>query len=154
MKKILGLVLLSLLFGGMVVTLPGMAQARKEIAGPPACCKLRRDATVIDDLCTEDTVVAESIDDQCDLGIGATTPNWGACCLFANIKYATDFIFFGLLLVSVITVLIGGFMMVTAMGSQEQFGKGRVFVKYAVIGLAVAFAARLVPTVARWIIGM
>ncbi|TSC75365.1 MAG: hypothetical protein G01um101430_460 [Parcubacteria group bacterium Gr01-1014_30] len=65
-----------------------------------------------------------------------------------------DWLFTILLIVSAIAIIVAAFLFVTAAGDPEKTSKARNFVIYALIGVAVAIAARgLVALVRRIVAG-
>ena len=130
MKKIITVIALSIL------VLPALALAQ---GGPPETCTLVRDFTGLDPLCTSGALV--NIAEQ------------GICCAFNSLQRVIDVIFLGLLFISIILFLVGAYTLITAAGVPERVGSGRNFLMFAILGLAVAFLARAVPAVARFLIG-
>ncbi len=60
---------------------------------------------------------------------------------------AVLWMFWALLVTSIIMFLVGGFMYVTAAGNPERVGKANKTLLYAAIGVAVAILARGIPLV-------
>lgn len=154
-----GLVLLSLL------ALPFLVSAD---VGPGSCCVLKgkvnlqgfnfrtnTGGTTTGGVLEAGTIVGDSTAGTCGVGTPSTdTPDWGIICLLGTIYGITNWIFVILMGVAVIFIIVGGFFMVTAAGNPEQFGKGRQLVIYAIIGMIVALAAKYIPSIARFIIGV
>lgn len=111
----------------------------------PSQCTIRR-ATGITDC---PGVGAVSIYDQV-----YGTVRGAVCCLMSTIYYVTDWAFVILIAISVITAIFGGFKFVTAAGSPEEAEKGRNYIKYALIGVLIALAAKAVPPLVKVIMGI
>ena len=78
----------------------------------------------------------------------------GACCLMNSIYTVTNWIFLIIIIIAGIFILLGAFNIITAGGSPEKANVGRSYIIYAVAGVIVALLAKVIPTVARNIIGM
>lgn len=65
----------------------------------------------------------------------------------------TNWIFAILLVFAAIMIIVSAFMFVTAAGNTEQVSKARDFVLYALIGVAVAIAARGMVSLVQKIVG-
>ena len=77
----------------------------------------------------------------------------GMCCLLNTIYNITDWVFVVLIAAVSIMVILGAFSFLTSAGSPEGTKKGRDYILYAAIGLAVAFLARAVPALVKMIVG-
>jgi len=132
MKKILSaLILISFLVPIVIAAV---------VTTAPETCRLKYDLTAIDAACTKNTSVR--IED------------YGMCCLLNTIYSATDWIFVVLAAIAALFVIIGGIFIVTAGGSTEQVTKGKNYIMLAVIGLAVAFLAKAIPSIVKMIVGI
>ncbi len=78
----------------------------------------------------------------------------GSCCLMDTIYTITDWIFIGIVSLVGIMILIGAFNIVTAGGSPEKVNTGRSFIILAVVGLIIALIAKLIPAIAKNMIGL
>lgn len=141
MKKILlGLVLMSLLVG-LVVPMLAFAQA-------PTQCNMRRDPdSILGGNCPAPPGTADF-----DVDYGGV--RGAMCCLFSTILYVVDWLFMALMIVVVILILFGAFTLVTASGSEDGVKRGRDYIIFALIGVAVALLARALPYLIRSIMGM
>jgi len=83
-----------------------------------------------------------------------TTFSCGLCCLMNVIYTVTDWMFFGLIAMVILFVLLGAWNIMNAGGDPKKVDTGRNYVVYAGVGLAVAFAAKLVPALAKFITGL
>jgi|GEM_PF-3011666 len=140
MKKILtSLILGSLLMG---VALPVLAAE-----AIPETCTIRRDVSAFFNDC-EPAGTEVGIDDE-----GAEGTRGAMCCLFGTILYVVDLIFMIVMIVVVIFILLGAFTIMTASGSEEGIKKGRTYIVFALVGVAVALMAKALPWILRTIIG-
>jgi hypothetical protein len=136
MKALSALVLISVL---AVVAVPMVTSAQEGVA--PEGCEMRHDVGL----------------DDCP-GVGQTCSfsddsyNCGVCCLLNTIYGVTDIIFVILIGLAAIFVIIGAMMLMTAAGAPERVASGRNYIMYAAIGLAVAFLAKAVPTIVRFVV--
>jgi len=78
----------------------------------------------------------------------------GTCCLVNAVIYITDWVFYVVLLLSILLMIIGGGMYITAAGDPAKTEKGRAILKYSIIGLIFAFLAKIFPTIVRGLIGL
>jgi hypothetical protein len=78
----------------------------------------------------------------------------GTCCLMDTIYTITDWIFMGVIIIAGIMILIGAFYIVTAGGSPEKVNTGRSYIIFAAVGIIVALIAKLIPIVAKNIVGL
>jgi len=76
------------------------------------------------------------------------------CCLFSTINYVVNWIFMIMMILVVILILVGAFMLITSAGDEEKVGKGRNYIVFAMIGVAVALLARALPYLIRSIMGV
>ena len=143
MKKILTAVVLGSLL--TMIVLPMVASAQFE--GPAECCKIHRNIKVGGVSYKKDDIVGAP-DGYCPIGnIDVATTEWGTVCLVNTITYATDWVFYILTTIVVIMIIAGGFIYLTAAGDPEKAGKGKSFIVYALIGLAIALFARVIPAI-------
>jgi len=80
--------------------------------------------------------------------------DWGMVCLLNTVYTVTNWIFYIMTLVAVLMIVFGGFTYITAAGDPAKAGKGKSILTYAIIGLAIALIAKLVPSLVRFILGM
>ena len=88
------------------------------------------------------------------LTINIGTADWGGICTMDTIYTVTDFLFWIFLGFSVIFGVYVGIMFMTAGGNPSQVEKARSMVIYLVIGIVIAIAVKLIPSLARAIIGV
>jgi hypothetical protein len=137
MKKILpALVLIGFL---AVLITPMMVSAQ---TAAPEGCEIKRDV---------------GMGDECP-GVGSeclysdTSYNCGICCLLNTIYGITDIIFVVLIALAAVFVIIGAMTLLTAAGAPEKVTTGRNYIMYAAIGLVVAFLAKAIPVIVKFIV--
>jgi len=138
--------LLSILAVFSVVSFPLLISAQRFPENLPNSCTLRND---LSDLNYAPNTPCGGVGTTVDFEGGG-----GLCCVFDAIISITMFIFWALLLLSIIFVLIGAFYIMTAGGDPGKVGTGRSFIIWAAIGFAVALAARAFPSLARAVVGL
>ncbi|KPJ55220.1 hypothetical protein AMJ47_01825 [Parcubacteria bacterium DG_72] len=84
------------------------------------------------------------------LAQGATAPTVD---IFTALATLTDYLFTILLIVAVIFLIIAAFTFISASGDPDKVGKARNFVLYALIGIAVAVAAKGLVALIQTIMG-
>jgi hypothetical protein len=112
--------------------------------------------------------LAQDIMDGCDLrhdvsfdgteyfegdSIGSDNTAWGMICLFDTIYTVTDWIFYILLAVTGVLVVWGGTTIAMAGGDAENMQKGKNYIMYAMMGLAVALLSRAIPAIVQNVLG-
>jgi len=150
MKKILTtLALISFLF---FLAAPAIVSAQTE--GPSDCCKMKRALTIEANTCAAGSIVGPATGNSCGLGaVTCGSPYWGAYCLINTLNNITDWVFVILIALAGLFVIFGAFTFVTSAGDPEKTKKGRDFILYATIGLAVAFLAKAVPGLVKLVSG-
>ncbi len=138
MKRILTAVVLGSLLSMLVLPVAVSAQ-EEEI---PEACTIRANFTF------EDTPYEKG--DTVD----KSNPNWGIICLLNTIYTATNWLFMIIMLIAVIMIVVGGFTYMTASGDPEKAGKGKTIIVYALIGIAIALFAKVLPSIIRFIMGV
>ncbi len=133
-KTILSLILITIL--GMTIV-PSIS-----LAQPMEGCTLRHNVTFDGEPYYED--------DEID----STNSAWGMICLFDSIYTITDWIFYILLAVTGVLVVWGGVTISMAGGDPENMAKGKNFIMYAMMGLAVALLSKAIPAIVQNLIGV
>lgn len=67
------------------------------------------------------------------------------CCVVATIWWVTDWLFMIVMIIVIILILVGAFTLITAGGSEEGVRKGRNYIVFAMVGVAVALLAKAIP---------
>jgi len=80
--------------------------------------------------------------------------NCGFCCMLNTVYKITNWFFYILILLVTVFIIYGGFVIVTASGDPEKAGKGKQVLTFAIMGLAIALLARVIPSVVRFVIGV
>lgn len=84
----------------------------------------------------------------------APDPDWGGYCTMDTVYTATDAIFWFFIAFVVIMGIYTGVTFMTAGGDPGKIEKARSMLMYLVIGIIVAVAVKLIPSLARAIIGV
>ena len=74
--------------------------------------------------------------------------------IFVALESLTNWMFTLLLIIAVIFLILAAFTFITASGDPDKVGKARNFVLYALIGIAVAVAARGLVSLVQIIMGV
>ena len=133
MKKILAISILGLFLAGMII--PVVAGAW----GIPDSCAVTH------------TIMNRSGVRCANPSNSATQPE---CCITELIYNITDWLFYILISIVVLLVIIGGSYYVTCGGDPEKADKGREIIIYALIGLVIAVFAKVIPGLAKIILGV
>ena len=144
MRKILSTLVLGGLLVALVLPLAVSAQA-----GPNQCCRMHQDITINDKTYYQgDLVGPKGGTHLCALGevpADNQVDDWSTVCIANTVTYATSWIFYILILVVVIMIAVGGFLYATARGDPDKATSGKNWIIYALVGLAVAAFARIIP---------
>ena len=76
----------------------------------------------------------------------------GVCCMLNTVYTVTNWVFYIMTLIAVLMIVFGGFTYITATGDPAKAGKGKTILTYAIIGLAIALIAKLIPSLVRFIL--
>jgi len=79
---------------------------------------------------------------------------WGICCMFNTMYTVTNWVFYIMTVVAVLMIVFGGFTYLTAAGDPGKAGKGKGILMYAMIGLAIALIAKIIPSLVRFVLGL
>jgi len=158
MKKLIAVITMAVMLAGGLTSV-AMAQSQKL----NECCLIRntfsldvsdRDGDSPNFSVSPDAVVG-SASGVCNLSDDITeTKDWGIVCMLNTIYTVTNWIFYIMTLVAVLMIVFGGFTYITAAGDPAKAGKGKSILTYAVIGLAIALIAKLIPSLVKFIIGV
>ena len=138
MKKLSSVLVLFSVLAVLIIPATGLAQI-----GAPNSCTINDTARLMSGTgltCTS----------PCEYD---TNPDCGMCCLLNALYTGTDWAFFFLIAIAIIFIIIGGFYYITSGGDPEKTKKGKEFLMYAAIGIAVGFLAKAVPAVVKWLVG-
>jgi len=139
MKNLLKVLISIGLLAALLVPISGLAQAEL-----PNSCTLRRDTGIIE--CTKGMTI------KYDETYG--TVKGALCCLISTVYYITDLMFFALITVSVIFVIMGGFLFIQSQGSPEKLATAKSYIVYAIIGVLVGLLAKAIPALAKMVVGI
>lgn len=121
----------------LILAMPMLASAQ------PTSCLLRHPITDIDPVCVSGITVSES-----------NTPAWGMCCIMDAVKTVIDWFFIVIILIVALLIIWGGFTLASAGGSEEKIKKGKDYITWALIGLAVALLSRALPSLVKAVLGV
>ena len=138
-KKIVLSLIAFIALAGIVAPVIVSAQA-----GAPEGCKVTKDAV----LSTEGLRCAE------DCQFNNSELDCGVCCLLNSVYTVTDWIFIFLMALSALMIILGAFNYVTSAGDPGKTEKGRNYIMYAAIGIAIALFAKAIPAIVKMMIGM
>lgn len=159
MRKILPVIILGIFLLGLVVV-PGTVAAQEEKM--QECCEISNSFNLditgnnVDETFVKGDIAGPSATTTaCELGpITQSGKYWGMACMIDTIYTVTNWIFYVLILVAVIMLVLGGFTYIVAAGDPEKAGKGKKLLTYAIIGLAIALLAKVIPSVVKFIVGV
>lgn len=144
-RKTLSL-LLTVLLGFQLLIAPALVYSQTEPTEPPQVpdyCVLRRDPARVG------ITNCGAVGSDCYY---STNELCGICCIASTVLYVTDIIFTAMVIMVVLFVLLGAFNILTAAGNADKVNKGRDYILYAAIGLAVALLAKAVPWLVRFLV--
>jgi len=154
MKKVLSIFILIVLLVG--ITAPGISSAQKE--KPRECCTLRSRVDLGQDgICVEKAIAAPDGNAAKACGTSSHTcynESWGMFCLFNTIYSVTNWLFYFLIVIAVLFVIIGGAAYMLSAGNSERAERGKSIIIFAIVGLALALIAKLIPSIVRLLMGM
>jgi len=162
MKKILSLLIFSLLVVGLIA--PVMAGAQDQTI--KECCAIGQ-AINLDDAgatpatnCAAKAIAAPNLDAAkiCDSAATAGTTcgleKWGMYCLVNVVYTVTNWIFYLMMIAVVIVFVVAGAMYMMSSGDAEKTKSAKNLLIFGIVGLIVALVARLIPSVVKLIVGM
>ncbi len=145
-----------------LMAMPGMVFAQ-----PLQCCKLSSAVEFDGQTFSSGIWLAEHQNTNCDgvsgneigavtcsptnanITASCATPKWGIICLLNSIITITNWIFYILVVMTGFLVILGGFTIATAGGDPSNVDKGKNYILYAMVGLAVALLSRAIPAVVK-----
>jgi len=83
-----------------------------------------------------------------------SSQSWAMFCLFNTIYNITETIFIILMAIVGIFGVSGGFLIITSAGNPTKFQKGKNFIIFSLIGLALALLAKFFPDFIRFFLGV
>ena len=78
--------------------------------------------------------------------------DWAIVCLLNTTINVTNWIFYLMMILSVLLVVWGGIIFMTAGGDPDKASKGKTLILYACIGIIIALLARIIPAIVRFIV--
>ncbi len=79
---------------------------------------------------------------------------FGGVLILNTITNVSNWIFYLVLLLSTIMIIYGGFTYIASAGDPTKSTKGKSILTYALIGLAVALLAKVLPSVMKFFLGL
>ena len=78
--------------------------------------------------------------------------DWGVACMLNSVYNAINVVFAILLVVAVVLGLYGGYLFMTSAGDEKKVETARNYFFYGIIGLFIAFFARIIPSLVAMIL--
>ena len=150
MKKIL----FSLALLGMIVGIAAPLMVSAQLSSSPTECTMRRDVNDFLGSGAACPAAGNTSEYDQEYGSGSNVLSGAMCCLFSTILYVIDWLFMIIMVIVVVLILMGAFTLMTSGGSEEGVSKGRNYIIYALIGVAVALLSRAMPYLIRSLIGV
>lgn len=149
----------------LAVVLPMVALAQVPSQTISNCCELKHD---IDPYAATNQICEPNADASActnggscwakgvELSTSGATPDvdWGGYCTMDTVYTVTDWIFWIFLAVVIIIGVATGFTFMTAGGDPGKVEKARGMIVYLVVGIIVAVIVKLIPALARSIVGI
>ncbi|MCX6789613.1 MAG: pilin [Candidatus Gribaldobacteria bacterium] len=79
---------------------------------------------------------------------------WGMICIVNTVMYATNWIFYLMMIAVVIMFVIAAAMFMMSGGDAEKTKGAKGMMVYAIIGLVIALIAKLIPSIVKLVVGM
>jgi len=80
--------------------------------------------------------------------------DFGGIVLLNTITNISNWVFYLVLILSTIMIVFGGFTYISAAGDPTKSAKGKSIITYALIGLAVALLAKVLPSMMKFFLGL
>ncbi len=136
---------------GQGLQMPGETKLSK-------CCRINHDLKALAGDASgpnKGEIAGPDVSSPCDVGtVNYISASWAAYCTIDAIYTITDWVFWIVLVLAVLMFVIGGGMFVAAAGDPERAAKGKKVIIYGIIGLVIALLAKLIPAVARFLVGV
>lgn len=116
-------------------------------------CTLRADITAAENTAITGTGIAPVLAGNLDL----TGPEAGTnalLCSYGLVKWASNILFVILFTVAILFLAWAAFLFITAGQNPDRAKQARQYIIYAVVGLIIAALARVIPAIARGLIGV
>ncbi|MDD5750877.1 MAG: hypothetical protein PHU56_04570 [Candidatus Pacebacteria bacterium] len=180
MKKILSILILSVLLISLIAPMAVLAQKEKL----KECCVIRQDMTwkkgSIYKVCNESGCIGSAqpcdsspycslkkgdrigakgavvcpVPSDADAVINRASEQWGMICIVSTITSVTNWVFYLMMVAVVIVFVIAGAMFMMAGGDTGKTKNAKGLMILAIIGLVIALLAKLIPSVVRLIVGV
>jgi len=169
MKKILSILILTVLMVGLIAPVAVLAQKEKL----KDCCVIRqamswKKGKVGTTNCTaaapcpleKNKTIGQKDGTACPTPADANakvdyySDSWGMVCIVSMITSVTNWIFYIMMVAVVIVFVIAGAMFMMAGGSTEKTKTAKGMMILGIVGLVIALVAKLIPSVVRLIVGV
>ena len=158
-------IITSLVVGSLLViaALPLIASAQSLSQGPNDCCVIHQNMTFSAGSVSRGDIVGSTDPNAvCVVNGQQVTPtvtlppelSWATVCTINTITYAMNWVFYIILIIAVLMIIVGGFEYITAQGDPENAKKGKNYVIYALIGVAIAVFAKVMPAIIKGVMGV
>ena len=124
----------------------GAIIAGKKIETASPACKRGTTEIAISSVCV---ATGMTKDTNCYL---FSSKEYGLVGMFNTIYNVTNWVFFIMTIVAVLMSVFGGFTYITAAGDPTKAEKGKSILTFAIIGLAIALIAKLIPSLVKFIL--
>jgi len=142
MRKIFIGTIVGIILTTIIVPVIGSAQIK--IPEIPTGCTIKHTFKYGGIDCVKDTTVS----------FDSKATKEAICCTLDPIFTAFDWVFIFAIVVAIMFIVLGGFMLMTAGGEPEKLTKGKSWVIWALIGFAVAIAAKALPAIVTAFAGL
>ena len=148
MKKILSLIILSILAVGLVAPVSfAVAADCANCVNDGSCVMPANCAQFVPGSCVVQIAVPGL--DACKVGatISQGDEGFGMCCFIQTVNKITNWVFYVMTALAVLLFVYGGIVYMMALGEPEKAGKGSKIIVYAILGLIIALVAKIVPNI-------
>ena len=150
MKKLIAVITMAMILAGGLM---GVAMAQTEKINE--CCRIGNTTVTVGTESYTNGELVGGLSGTCGLGtVDNQVKNWGIVCMLNTTYTITNWVFYIMTLIAVLMIVFGGFTYITAAGDPAKAGKGKSILTYAIIGLAIALIAKLIPSLVRFILGV
>ena len=148
MKKLVLFLTFALVFSGLGLFAPIQAEAQSPMEG----CTIVRDIEIGEEGEGGHMEVSGGTSIGPEHEGDNPTEGWAFLCMLNTVNRAAQLLFYSIMAVVILLVIYGGFLILTARANEEQVTKGKKFITYAIIGVAVAIFAWAVPELVNFLI--
>ena len=151
MKKLVLFLTFAIVFSGLGLFAPIQAEAQSPMQG----CVIVRDIQIGE--AGEEGSISVNQGDRIGPGedyedTDDPIEGWAFLCMVNIVNRAAQLLFYSMMAVVILLVIYGGFLILTARANEDKVTKGKQFITYAIIGVAVAIFAWAVPALVGYMI--